>query len=337
MTALYLMLFNKQKVIMMKILITLILLLNSLVFADTYPKGKPINFIVGLGEGGSADRMTRNMALFLEKELGTSIKIINKKKNASLDAANYVLNQAHDGYTIFSSTFSPYLPNTILSGKAKYVLDDFDVINLQWFEYDFIAVNKNSKFNSLIELIDEIKNGDKKLSASVIYKSSGHLLIKLLLEKLNIPQNKLELKFFNGGKDARNALLTSKTDLLVIAAQGSEKYRNEIKPLALASSKRSKRWDSPTLNEILKDIGVQIPYINGPIRGIAVSKEFKQNFPLRYKILEKAIKKTLSKRRVQKLLKQKNIGYSWTGSEKSSEILEDSYNLFKTYYYLLED
>ena len=316
--------------------LVILLLLNSLIFASTYPN-KPIDFIVGLGQGGSADRMARNMAGFLEEELDTSINIINKTNNASLDAANYVLNQPHDGYTIFTSTFSPYLPNTILSGKAKYVLDDFDIINLQWFEYDFIAVNKDSKFNSLIEVIDEIKNGNKKLSASVIYKSSGHLLIKLLLEKFNIPQNNLELKFFKGGKAARNALFESKTDLLIIAAQGSERYRNEIKPLALASAKRSKRWDSPTLTEAIKETGVQIPFINGPIRGIAVSKEFKKNHPLRYEILEKAIKKILSKRRVQKSLKQNNIGYSWVGSKKSSEILEDSYRLFKTYSYLLED
>lgn len=321
----------------MKIFITLLLLLNSLVFADTYPNSKPINFIVGLGQGGSADRMTRHMALFLEKELGTSIKVVNKTENASLDAANYVLNQAHDGYTIFSSTFSPYLPNTILSGQAKYILDDFDVINLQWFEYDFIAVNKDSKFNTLLELINKIENGNEKLSASVIYKSSGHLLIKLLLDKLNIPQDRLDLKFFSGGKAARDSLLNGQVDFLIIAAQGSEKYRDKIKPLVVSSANRSRRWDAPTLNEVIKEKGIQLPLIAGPMRGIAVSKKFKKNFPLRYKILEKAIKTTLSKRRVQKILKRKNIGYFWIGSKKSNKILENSYISFKTYSYLLED
>lgn len=311
-------------------------LLISFTFANTYPS-KPIDFVVGLGKGGSADRMTRTMVTFLKKELDTSINVLNIKDNASLDAANYVLKQKHNGYTVFSSTFSPYLANTILSGKAKYVLDDFHIINLQWFEYDFIAVGKDSKYNNLMELLDEVKYGSKKLSASVIYKSSGHLLIKLLLEKLNIPQDRLELKFFSGGKAARTALFESQVDLLIIAAQGSEKYRDKIKPLAVSSSKRSKRWDAPTLNEAIKSTGVTLPNINGPIRGFAVSKKFKINHPQEYMKLKNAIKRTLAKRKVQKILKQKNIGYSWIGTKKSTKILEHSYSLFKEYDYLLRD
>ena len=320
----------------MKIFITLFFLLNSFIFADTYPN-KPIDLIVGLGKGGSADRMTRNMALFLEEELNTKINVINKKENASLNAANYILDQKADGYTVFSSTFFPYLSNTILDNKSTYNLDDFQIINLQWFEYDLIAVNKNSKYETLMEVLNEIKNSDKKLSASVIYKSSGHLLIKLLLEKLNIPQHKLKLKFFNGGKVARTALIKGQVDLLIIAAQGSEKYREYLKPLAISSNKRSNRWDAPTLNEAIDLVGVKIPLINGPIRGFAVSKKFKEKFPSRYKTLENALKRILAKRKVQKALKQKNIGYTWIGSEKSTEILKDSYNIFKTYNYLLKD
>jgi len=47
-------------------------------YADQYPK-KPINFVVGFGIGGSADRMTRNMSAFVAEELGKPIKVINKK------------------------------------------------------------------------------------------------------------------------------------------------------------------------------------------------------------------------------------------------------------------
>lgn len=316
--------------------ITLFILLTTLLFANNYPN-KTIDFIVGLGQGGSADRMSRAMAVFLEEELKTPIRVINKKQNASLDAANYVLAQDSDGYTVFSSTFSPYLANTILNKKTKYSLDDFVFLNLQWFEYDFIAVNKDSKYDTLREVLEVLKNTDKKLSASVIYKSSGHLLIKLLLEKLNIPQNRLELKFFRGGRAARNSLIEKKTDLLIIAAQGSERFREDIKPLVISSPKRSKRWDAPTLNEEIKETGIELPYIIGPIRGLAVSKKFKDKFPLRYKTLENAVKKTLAKRKVQKALKQKHIGYSWIGAKKSEEILKDSYNIFKKYHYLLKD
>jgi len=318
----------------MKNFIILFFFFNSLILADTYPN-KQIEFVVGLGQGGSADRMTRNMAIFLEKELKTSIKITNKKNKASLEAANYVLKQPSDGYTVFSSTFLPYLPNSILSGQAKYSLDDFEIINLQWFDYDFIAVNKTSEFNSVLEIINHIKNNPNTLSAGVINKSSGHLLLKLLLKKFDIPFENIDIKVFNGGKAVRTALLNSKIDILITAAQGSEAYRDKIKALAISSAKRSRRWDAPTLNDAINDSKIVMPIINGPTRGFAVSKEFKIKYPKRFKILKNAIKKTLSKRRTQRYLRSKKIGYSWLGSKQSTKILNKSYETFKKYNYLL--
>lgn len=321
---------------MKKILVTLVVFFNCFLFANDFPN-KPITFVVGLGEGGSADRIARRMAVFLQEELKTPINVINIKQNASLDAANFVLNQPSDGYTVFASTFSPYLINTILSGKAKYKLEDFEFINLQWFDYDFFAVNKTSKLNSIKELLESIKNNPKKLSAAVINKSSGHLILKLLLEKSNIPQENLNLKFFNGGKSARKALFDKDVDLLVIAAQGSEKYREQVKPLAVVSSKRSKRWDAPTLNEALKDSKIELPVLNGPIRGFAVTKKFRKNHPNRYYILKKSLEKVLAKRKVQKALKKEKIGYIWVGSEVSNQSLKENHEIIKTYNYLLDD
>jgi putative tricarboxylic transport membrane protein len=319
----------------MKIFLIILFLLNTILVANTYPS-KPITLVVGLGKGGSSDRMARNMAIFLEKELNTSINIVNIKENASLDAANYILEQKNDGYTIFASTFSPYLANTILSGQSKYTLDDFHFINIQWFDYDLISVHKDSKINSIKELLNELNNSTKKTKIAVIYKSSAHLMIKLLLEKSNIPFDKIEFDFYAGGKLARSALLESKVDLLVIAAQGSEKYRNEIKPLAVISDKRSRRWDAPTLNEALEDTNITLPIINGPMRGFAVSKQFKEQYPQRYLILEKAIEKVLAQREYQRILKEKNIGYTWVGDKRSKEILEETYNFFEIYNYLFE-
>ncbi len=320
----------------MRFIFLFFILLKSLLFSLDYPN-KPIEFVVGLGEGGSADRMTRNMASLLQEELGVYINVKTIKTNGSLDAANYVLKEPHDGYKVFCSTFSPYLLNLIISKKTDFSLDDFEIINLQWFEQDFIAVEKDSEFNSIIEVLNYIKKNPKELKVALINKSSGHILFKLLLEKFNIPFKDVNIKLYSGGGSARKALLESKVDLLVIAAQGSEKYREDIKPLAIVSSKPSKRWDAPTLNDTIKDTGITMPIINGPIRGIAVSKKFKEDFPHRFRILENAIKKTLAKKSVHRYLKRKNIGYSWIGSKNSTKILKNSYEDFKKYNYLIED
>lgn len=314
----------------------LLFILTSIIFANGYPN-KPIELIVGLGEGGSSDRMTRNMAPFLEEELGVKLHVKNIKENASFDAAKYVLNQTPDGYTLFSSAFSPYLLTAILRDDSPFSLEDFAIINLQWFEYDLFLVNKDSKFESIVEMLEYIKKSPKSLNVGLINKSSSHITFKLLLEKFNIPVQNVNLKLFSGGKKARESLIKSEVDLLVIAGQGSEKYRKKIKPLAVISQKRSKRWDAPTLNEALEETGVVMPIISGSIKGIAVSKAFKEKYPHRYKILENSIKKVLSQRKVQIALKNKNIGYSWIGPENSTKILEDLIEKFKKYNYLIKD
>ncbi len=58
--------------------LSLSVLVPSMAVADNYPN-KPINFVVGFGVGGSADRMTRSMAGFVSEELGQPVKVINKK------------------------------------------------------------------------------------------------------------------------------------------------------------------------------------------------------------------------------------------------------------------
>jgi len=303
--------------------------------SNLYPL-KPITFIVGLSKGGSADQMARNMAIFLEKELNVPINVIDKSGNASLDAANYVLSQPPNGYTIFISSFSPYLISAIINKEAEFTLDDFQFINLQWFDEDIFLVRKNSKIKSIKALIYQTKKHLKSIKVATVNQSSGNLIMKLLLKTLNIPFHNVLFKLFKSEKLARDALIKSKANLLIISTHGSEQYRNEIKPLAIVSDEKSKRWDAPTLNQALSKSYIRLPMIDGPITGFAVSKKFKEKYPKRYLILENAIKRVLAEVKVQKILKKKHIGSIWLGSRQSTKILNDEYKFLKNYDYLLK-
>ncbi|MBL4673374.1 MAG: hypothetical protein JKX81_14040, partial [Arenicella sp.] len=122
-----------------------------------YPS-QPITFVVGFGIGGSVDRMTRAMTTQLSKALGQPVQVINKKGAGTLLAAKYVLDKPSDGYTVFASAFSPYLSNTILEGNADYTIDDFAYLNFQWYEEDLIAAYGKSRFNTLTNLLSEIRD-----------------------------------------------------------------------------------------------------------------------------------------------------------------------------------
>ena len=303
--------------------------------SENYPS-KPINFVVGFGIGGSADRMTRAMSSFLSENLNARIKVINKKGAGTQLAANYVLKKPADGYTVFASTFTPYLANTILSGGAKYKISDFNYINIQWYDYDLIAANKNTPYKNLPQLLNDIKAHPKKVKAAVVQGSGGHLLIRMLMEKYHIPFKNLNLVTYNSGGKARSAVAGGQVDFIAISAEGSESIREFLTPLAIFKAQRHQDWDVPTVNEAIKPLGFQVPLFSGSMRGFAVNAKLKKLYPKRYNILVNGIKKTLAKKSVQKFLKKSKIGGVWTGPEKSNKLLKDTFDVYKKYGYLLK-
>ena len=190
-------------------------------FADDYPN-RPVTIVVGFGVGGSADRMTRSVSTYIGDELGQPIQVINKRGAGTLLASNYVLGQPHDGYTIYASGFTPYLTNTILEGNADFTIDDFAYLNFQWFDEDIIALNRDSEYRSLPELLEAIRNNPKTVRASVVRGSAGHLMAKLLLEVNGIPQENLNLVAYNSGGLARAAVAGPSTQPALPYGRGSD-------------------------------------------------------------------------------------------------------------------
>lgn len=303
--------------------------------ADDFPN-KPLTMVVGFGVGGSADRMARAMSSYLADELGQPVKVINKKGAGTLLAANYVLARPDDGYTIFASTFSPYLTNTIIEGNAEYTINDFSYMNFQWFDEELIALSKRSKYKSLPEVLEAIRTRPKTVRASVVRGSGGHLMAKLLLEVNGIPTDNLNLVTYNSGGQARAAVAGGVVDFIVISAKGSESIREYLNPVAIVSDQPSANWGVPTLNEVLKPAGVEAPVLPGSIRGYATSTAFKRNFPARYDLITSALKKALENEDLRKLLDRGEIGRRWIGPERSEAMMTTNFEIIKHYGYLLQ-
>ena len=302
--------------------------------ADNYPT-RPVEAVVGFGTGGSADRMTRIMSNYLSQELGVPVRVTNRPGAGTQIAANYIINTPDDGYHIFSSTFAPYLTNTILAGNASYSVDDFSYINFQWFDQDLVAVNKDSGFNSLAEVLETIKNEPGKVRASVVQGSAGHLMARILLEAYDIPQNHLNLVTYNSGGEARTAVAGGQVDLVLISAQGSESIREFLIPLAIVSDERVEQWDVPTINEALQPLNIEVPVLQGSMRGFAVTAEFERRHPERFNKLVQAMQNALAKKELQDELRSHEIGGLWVGPEKSTKMMKENFETFQKYAHIL--
>lgn len=312
-----------------------LLLLCVSVAAEDYPE-QPITMVVGFGVGGSADRMARAMSSFVADELGQPVQVINKKGAGTLLASNYVLSRPHNGYTIYASTFSPYMTNTIIEGNAQFTIDDFSYINFQWFDEELIALSKRSKYQSLAEVIEAIRDKPKTVRASVVRGSSGHLMVKLILESLGIPQDNLNLVAYNSGGQARAAVAGGVVDFIVISAKGSESIREYLNPQAIVSDQPSDSWGVLPLNQVLADKGVNIPVLPGSIRGFATSAQFKRDYPERFEKITTAFSNALANKELQELLDRGDIGRRWVGPQRSSTVIKINFELISKYSYLIQ-
>lgn len=321
-----------------RVLVTLLVIAASghTVFADDYPE-RPVTIVVGFGVGGSADRMTRTMSRFIGDALGQPVQVINKQGAGTLLAAKHILEQPHDGYTVFASGFSPYLSNTILEGNADYSINDFAYLNFQWFDEDLIALHKNSKYTSLPNLLRAIRTHPKTVRAAVVRGSGGHLMAKLLLEVSSIPQENLNLVTYNGGGLARAAVAGGIVDFIIISGEGTKSIRDYIIPLAVVSQQRNPDWDAPTLTEAMAPTGIRVPVLPGSIRGFGTSAEFKRRYPDRFKTLVEALKMALENEELIALLKAGSIGHRWTGPQQSEDTMRETFRIFRDYSYLLTE
>ncbi len=320
-----------MKSLLQKLALSCIALLLLVPVAQAEFPERPVTLVVGFGVGGSADRMTRSTSSFLSDKLDQAIKVVNKKGAGTMLGANYVLRQKADGYTVFASTFAPYMSNTIIHGGAKYKIDDFAFINAQWFDFDLIATNKDKPYKSLQELLTAIKNNPGKISASVVQGSAGHLMVKLLLKNNNIPAKNLNLVTYNSGGKARSAVAGGQVDFIAISAEGCESIREFLKPLAVVLDEPSKKWDAPVVNEALKPLGSTVPVLPGSIRGFAVSAEVKEKHPERFAKLVAAFREVVEDKGVKKFLAGNQIGSDWTGPEKTQAMMKENYEIFIKY------
>lgn len=182
--------------------------------AISFPqKGKTIQILVGFAAGGSSDVGARILASGLEKELGTTVLVVNKP-GASGQIAYTMLSQARpDGYTIgninFPSAVVTYLDP---ARKATYTRKSFEPLALHVVDPGLIAVKKDSPFKTLKEVIEAAKTEPKKIKICTTGVQSDEAFAILQLQKMTGAQFAM-VHFSQGIAPAMTAFLGGKIDV----------------------------------------------------------------------------------------------------------------------------
>ena len=137
---------------------------------------EPVNVIVPFKAGGTSDQQIRIMQPYLEKELGTTLVIINSDGGSGvLGTTEYLNNYKPDGYSILYTLATPvvYKP---LTGDTSYTWADLQAVSKTMSLPMYLILSNESQFQSGEEIIEYIKANPGKFSyANVGNGGNGHL------------------------------------------------------------------------------------------------------------------------------------------------------------------
>merc|ERR1711964_663641 len=166
-------LMNIKSSLIKKLLLSLTLILsfflgNAAVQAGEYPD-RPISVVVAYNPGGATDfqaRLVTMMAAHPKKDyLGQPIVIINKPGAGGKVGWNWFASKArNDGYDLAAYNVPHFISQSIVFDDTKYNIDNLEPIANWGADPAVLIVGKDSKFNSVADLLKFAKASGVKIT-----------------------------------------------------------------------------------------------------------------------------------------------------------------------------
>lgn len=216
-----------------------------------YPKSR-IEGIIAWGAGGVTDSVARAITPIVEKSLGQSIIMVNKTGGSGAIATEYVNSKPADGYTILFHAENPQQYKIFDLSKLDY--DDFDIINVLAKNSGIVVVKKDSKFNTLDDLLEEVKNNPGKLNFGADGVGSMPYNCAALLKSVdNVDFNFVT---YDGEGSIITAMLGNQVDVTAIGVGSAAQYlkSGDLKALCIMANEPVDEFkDVPALGQIKQE------------------------------------------------------------------------------------
>lgn len=134
-----------------------------------YPE-KPIEMIVAFAPGGGTDVAARSIARYMEKHLGdnATIAVINMPGAGGEIGWTALSTAEPDGYTI-GMINPPAFTALAVEGKARYAMDDFQIVGNIVLDPGILVVNKDSQYETLADIVE----ASKAAPGAIVVGTSG--------------------------------------------------------------------------------------------------------------------------------------------------------------------
>lgn len=292
-----------------KMMLVVFIVLSMVVFAKEYPS-KNINMVVPFSAGGGTDAIARKLGNLMEKELKTSVIIVNKTGGAGAIGMTFGSNSKKDGYTITMITREIVSLPLMRLSPVNY--KSFDLVSLVNIDPAVVLVGKNSKYKTFEELLKDAKARPGKVKFASTAKPNFYALAI---------ENKEGVKFnhipYNGAGEVVPALLGGHVDFSLMGPGESigQIKSGQFRALGIMSQDRlSTLEEVPTLKEMGHDI------TSGTWRGIAVPKGTDKKIINK---LEKAIEKSVNSQDFKEFMDKANFGVKYLNGQNFETFIEE--------------
>jgi putative tricarboxylic transport membrane protein len=215
--------------------------------AEPYPN-RTIRLICWTSAGAPLDVMMRQLGKQLGAILGQTFVVDNRAGANGVVAMAALISQPADGYNILSTTSS--MSFTMASSKIPYAASDFTVLPALQTEPSAVAVRKDSRFKTLKELVDYLRDNPDKLSVGGFSAGGFHQFVFYRLQQ----EGKFKSTWipFKGGQEAGMALLGGHIDVAVLTPSSAlaQLQNGDIRLLGISSNGRDPYFPAvPTFKE----------------------------------------------------------------------------------------
>jgi putative tricarboxylic transport membrane protein len=214
---------------------------------DLYPS-RTVRLLCWTSAGSPLDVMMRQLGKQLGAILGQTFVVDNRPGASGVVAMTALMGQPADGYSILSTTSS--MSFTMASTALPYAAADFTVLPALQAEPSAVAVRADSRFKTLKELVDVLRDNPDKLSVGGFSAGGFHQFVFYRLQQEG--HFKSTWIPFKGGQESGMALLGGHIDVAVLTPSSAlaQIQNGDIRLLGISSDGRDQYFpDVPTFKE----------------------------------------------------------------------------------------
>jgi tripartite-type tricarboxylate transporter receptor subunit TctC len=233
---------------MKKILLSFALFLSATVSAVEMPqelRGQTITIIVPYAAGGGADTFSRMLAARIKVNTGLSIVINNKPGAFATIGAREVAESKPDGLTLLGTDNAPVVMNPLMKPVGWVPRESFSTVSLTVITPQGIYVAADSKYNSLTELLTDVKKDPNKFSYGCAYNLCNLFISKIMshtqTEATAIPYKSTPQVLMDLSSGQLAFIGSSSSDALAMVQAG------KVKPIAFSTEQRLEQYPTTPL------------------------------------------------------------------------------------------